>query len=82
LAQAAAAEAFSRRVLEDRESPTTHKEVLMVCKPKELPASPTKTNEVKQIAAQLAGKSSTTKDKTWTKSFAASGAKVGGKVGT
>jgi len=54
----------------------------MACKAKEGLASEAKNSEAKQIAAQLAGKKSTSKDKTWTQSFAASGAKLGGKVAT
>jgi len=40
-----------------------------------------KSAAAKETAARLAGKKSAVNDKTWTQSFAASGAKVGGKTG-
>ena len=42
----------------------------------------TNTSAVKETAAQLAGKQTPSKEKTWTQTFAASGAKTGGKQTT
>jgi hypothetical protein len=39
----------------------------------------TNVSAAKETAAQLAGKQAPSKEKTWTQTFAASGAKTGGK---
>jgi len=51
----------------------------MAKKPTIHPSQNSKNAAVKAIAAQLAGKKTQDKGPTWTKSFAASGGKFGGK---
>ena len=63
------------------EFPIQHKEVPMAHKHTVQLPRESKSAAAKETAARLAGKKSAVNDKTWTQSFAASGAKVGGKTG-